>query len=80
MPVFTLKNLLACLLTLLCAVGLWWAYDWFQGRYIRTFSDQAVLFAGDALRLPAELSGPGAIRIPAYPHRGRRTSLHPCNR
>ncbi|MCH4872459.1 DUF6436 domain-containing protein [Pseudomonas sp. TMW22091] len=63
MPVFTLKNLLACLLTLLCAVGLWWAYDWFQGRYIRTFSDQAVLFAGDTLRLPAELSGPGAIRV-----------------
>ena len=63
MPELTLKTLLACLLTLLCAVGLWRAYDWFQGRYIRTFSDQAVLFAGDTLRLPAELSGPGAIRV-----------------
>ena len=40
MPELTLKTLLACLLTLLCAVGLWRAYDWFQGRYIRTFSDQ----------------------------------------
>ena len=63
MPVLTLKNLLVSLLTLLCAVGLWRAYDWYQGRYIRTFSHQAVLFAGDTLRLPAELSGPGAIRV-----------------
>ncbi|MCA9068213.1 MAG: prepilin-type N-terminal cleavage/methylation domain-containing protein [Planctomycetaceae bacterium] len=30
--------------------------------------------------LTGALSPMGAIRIPAYPHRGRRTSLHPCNR
>ena len=63
MPVSTFKTLLACLLTLICAVGLWAAYDWFQGRYIRAFSDQTALFAGDVLSLPAELSGPGAIRV-----------------
>ena len=63
MPVPTLKTLLACLLTLICAVGLWLAYDWFQGRYIRAFSDQTALFAGDVLSLPGELSGPGAIRV-----------------
>ena len=63
MPAPTFKTLLACLLTLICAVGLWVAYDWFQGRYIRAFSDQTALFAGDVLRLPAELSGPGPIRV-----------------
>ena len=63
MPVPPFKTLLACLLTLICAVGLWTAYDWFQGRYIRAFSDQAALFSGDVLGLPAELSGPGAIRV-----------------
>ena len=63
MPVPTFKTLLACLLTLICAVGLWVAYDWFQGRYIRAFSDQTALFAGDVLSLPAELSGPGPIRV-----------------
>ena len=63
MPVPTLKTLLACLLTLICTVGLWLAYDWFQSRYIRTFSDQTALFAGDVLSLPAERSRPGAIRV-----------------
>ena len=63
MPLPTLKTLLACLFTLICAVGLWAAYDWFQGRYIRAFSDQTALFAGDVLSLPAELPGPGPIRV-----------------
>ena len=63
MPVPTAKNLITCLITLVCAAGLWVAYDWFQGRYIRVFSDQTALFAGDMLRLPAELSGPGPIRV-----------------
>lgn len=47
----------------MCAAGLWAAYDWFQGRYIRPFSDQTALFAGDVLSLPAELAGPGRIRL-----------------
>ena len=59
----TLKTLFACLFTLVCALGLWAAYDWFQGRYIRAFSDQTALFAGDVLSLPAELAGPGPIRV-----------------
>ena len=63
MPVPTAKNLITCLITLVCAAGLWVAYDWFQGRYIRVFSDQTALFAGDMLRLPAELSGLGPIRV-----------------
>ena len=63
MPLPTPKTLLACLLALICAAGLWAAYDWFQGRYIRAFSEQTAVFAGDILSLPAELSGPGAIRV-----------------
>ena len=63
MPVSTFKTLLACLLALTCAAGLWAAYDWFEGRYIRAFSDQTAMFAGDVLSLPASLSGPGPIRV-----------------
>ena len=47
MPVPTLKTWLAWLLVLTCAVGVWAAYHWFEGRYIRAFNDQTVLFAGD---------------------------------
>jgi hypothetical protein len=56
-------HLPAALLALVCATALGLAYDWFQGRYLRTFSDQAALFAGDALQLPAGLAGPGRIRL-----------------
>ena len=55
--------MLAWLLVLTCAVGVWAAYHWFEGRYIRAFNDQTVLFAGDVLALPADLSGPGPIRV-----------------
>ncbi|WP_341522272.1 DUF6436 domain-containing protein [Pseudomonas sp. G.S.17] len=57
------NTLFSWLLALVCVAGLWAAYDWFQGRYLRPFSDQTALFAGDALRLPAELAGPGRIRL-----------------
>jgi hypothetical protein len=57
------RTLLSGLLAVICAIGLWQAYDWFQGRYIRAFSDQTALFAGDSLQLPAHLAGPGAIRL-----------------
>lgn len=63
MPVPTLKTWLAWLLVLTCAVGVWAAYHWFEGRYIRAFNDQTVLFAGDVLALPADLSGAGPIRV-----------------
>ncbi|KPA92283.1 hypothetical protein PF66_00959 [Pseudomonas asplenii] len=57
------KTFFAGLLAVLCAAGLWLAYDWFQGRYIRAFSDQTALFAGDRLSLPTQLAGPGRIRL-----------------
>lgn len=56
-------TVLACLIAFVCAAGLWAAYDWFQGRYIRPFSGQTALFAGDVLSLPAKLAGPGRIRL-----------------
>jgi hypothetical protein len=56
-------TLLASLLALVCAGGLWAAYDWFQGRYLRAFSSHTAVFSGNPLSLPASLAGPGAIRV-----------------
>ncbi|OLS63224.1 DUF6436 domain-containing protein [Pseudomonas putida] len=57
------KTLFAALTLALCAAGLWLAYDNFQSRYLRPFDNQTALFAGDHLRLPPELAGPGPIRL-----------------
>ncbi|MFS0825388.1 DUF6436 domain-containing protein [Pseudomonas phoenicis] len=51
------------LLALACAVVAWLAYTQFQARYLRSFDDRATLFSGEALRLPAQLAGPGPIRV-----------------
>ena len=56
-------TLLASLLALVCAGVLWAAYDWFEGRYLRAFSEHTAVFSGDPLRLPDNLAGPGAIRL-----------------
>ncbi|UVJ43841.1 DUF6436 domain-containing protein [Pseudomonas sp. LS1212] len=63
MPLPRRKTFIASLFALLCATGLWAAYDWFQSRYIRPFDNQTALFSGDMLSLPAELAGPGPIRL-----------------
>lgn len=63
MPASRRKTLFLAILALICGLTLWTAYDWFQGRYIRVFSEHATLFAGDALQLPPELAGPGPIRL-----------------
>ena len=55
--------LFASLLALMCAGVLWAAYDWFQGRYLRAFSEHTAVFSGDPLRLPDNLAGPGTIRL-----------------
>ncbi|MBX8563048.1 thiol-disulfide isomerase [Pseudomonas cichorii] len=68
------RNLFACLFVLICAAGLWMAHDWFQHRYLRPFSDQTALFSGDDLRLPAELAGPGRIRLVHF-----KDPTCPCN-
>lgn len=57
------RHLLTGLTLLLCAAGLWWAYDSFQGRYLRPFDNHTALFAGDTLRLPEDIAGPGPVRL-----------------
>src|SRR3990167_4964179 len=59
----TRKTLLASLLILFWAAALLTAYRWYEARYLRSFSEQTALFLGEQLRLPAELAGPGPIRL-----------------
>lgn len=63
MNAHVIKPAITLLALALCAAGLWWAYDSFQSRYLRSFDNQATLFDGSQLRLPAELAGPGPIRV-----------------
>ena len=63
MPLPSRKTLLACTLALLWTAAMAGAYWWYQLRYIRSFDQQATLFSGEILRLPAELAGPGPIRL-----------------
>ncbi|MDE1168364.1 MAG: DUF6436 domain-containing protein [Pseudomonas sp.] len=63
MPASRRKPVFLALLALICVATLWLAYDWFQGRYIRAFSEHATLFEGDNLQLPEALRGPGPIRL-----------------
>ncbi|WP_312937162.1 DUF6436 domain-containing protein [Pseudomonas sp.] len=51
------------LLALAAGALAWLAYDSFTARYLRPFDSQAAVFAGAGLRLPAELAGPGPIRV-----------------
>lgn len=57
------QSLALVLLALVCAFALWSLYQWYQTRYIRPFTETTVLFDGAGLRLPAELAGPGRIRV-----------------
>ncbi|MFJ3482667.1 DUF6436 domain-containing protein [Pseudomonas sp. NPDC090202] len=57
------RTVVLALIAVLVALGLWRGYVWFEGRYLRTFSEQTALFAGDVLQLPAHLAGPGRIRV-----------------
>ena len=57
------RTAFTALTTVICAAALWAGYEWLEGRYIRAFSDQTALFAGDVLSLPPALAGPGRIRV-----------------
>ncbi|MCL7461305.1 DUF6436 domain-containing protein [Pseudomonas sp. NW5] len=63
MPSSRRKNLLIAVLALCWFVALGGLYAWYQSRYIRPFGETTVLFDAAALRLPAELAGPGNIRV-----------------
>ncbi len=58
-----IKPLCTATALLLGAVILWQAYSAFQARYLRPFGNQATLFDGSQLQLPAELAGAGPIRV-----------------
>lgn len=57
------KMFLACGLGLFWLIALGCAYWWYQLRYIRPFEPRSQLFSAARLQLPAELAGPGAIRL-----------------
>ena len=63
MPTSRRKTLLIFLFAALWLGAMLAAYWWFQVRYIRPFDARTQLFSGAELRLPAELSGPGSIRV-----------------
>ncbi len=57
------KNVLTALLGLVWLIGLLSALWWYQNRYIRPFELSTQLFSVAELKLPAELAGPGPIRM-----------------
>ncbi len=56
------KNALIYVLAALWMVMLGAFYFWYQGRYIRPFNENTVVFDAKSLQLPAELAGGGKIR------------------
>lgn len=63
MRAFSRKTLFNLTLAIACLVALLFAYRWYQERYLRAFDEQSVLFSGEQLGLPAELAGPGPVRL-----------------
>ena len=57
------KTLLAIVLLALWGGAMLSAFWWYEGRYLRSFSEQTALFQGEVLQLPSELAGPGPIRL-----------------
>lgn len=54
---------LACLVAVLGLIAMLAAFWWFQAHYLRAFDERIELFSGHQLQLPAQLAGPGAIRL-----------------
>lgn len=57
------KNRLITLFALLWMLVLGGLYQWYQGRYIRPFDNNAVVFDAQTLRLPAELVSDGMVHV-----------------
>jgi len=57
------KTLLAAALAIAWLAALLYAFWWYQGRYLRTFDEQAVVFSGAQLQLPPALAGAGPVRL-----------------
>jgi len=54
---------LACLVAITWLAAMIAAFWWFEARYLRPFDERSALFAGSQLRLPAQLAGPGEVRL-----------------
>ncbi|WP_054885489.1 MULTISPECIES: DUF6436 domain-containing protein [unclassified Pseudomonas] len=63
MKIRTIRQISAGLALVLCALVLWQAYATFQSRYLRPFDNQTTFFDGSQLQLPADLAGPGPVRV-----------------
>ncbi|CAN7182894.1 DUF6436 domain-containing protein [Pseudomonas solani] len=57
------RTLFASLLVIAWIIAMVAAYRWYDARFVRPFSERTTLFSGDGLQLPAELAGPGPIRL-----------------
>ncbi|AYF89069.1 MULTISPECIES: DUF6436 domain-containing protein [unclassified Pseudomonas] len=57
------RTLITSLALLACVGAILLALRWYESRYVRPFNTQATVFSGEQLRLPAELAGPGPIRL-----------------
>lgn len=74
MTVHRRNLLLATLLLVFWGLAMLCAFWWFEGRYLRSFSNQVAVFEGDRLQLPVDMAGPGAIRVVHF-----WDSACPCN-
>ncbi|MCY1274506.1 hypothetical protein D9M68_306930 [compost metagenome] len=63
MRAFKPKTLITSFALLACVGAIMLALRWYESRYVRPFNAQATVFSGEQLRLPAELAGPGPIRL-----------------
>lgn len=63
MPATRRKIIIASIATLAVIIALWSAFLWFEARYLRPFSERTAIFTGADIALPAEIAGPGPIRL-----------------
>jgi len=63
MPILCRKTLLISLLLATVPGGLWLTLRWFEGRWLRPFTETTQVFSGDTLQLPKAIAGRGNIRL-----------------
>lgn len=63
MPASRRKIIIATTAAVAVIVALGSAFLWFEARYLRPFSERTAIFSGAAIRLPADIAGPGPIRL-----------------
>jgi len=63
MPFLLRKTWRIGLLIALILGGCWLTLRWFEGRWLRPFTQQTQVFSGDSLQLPPALAGEGSIRL-----------------